>query len=43
MGLEASKAEAVRLTNEAREALACFGTAAARLHEIADHLLARDF
>ena len=43
MGLEASKAEAARLTAEAREALSCFGPAAARLHEIADHLLARDF
>ncbi len=43
MGLEASKAEAARLTTEAREALSVLGDRAFRLHEIADHLLARDF
>jgi geranylgeranyl diphosphate synthase type II len=42
LGLEAARAEAERLTAEAHEALAPLGESAARLREIADHLLARD-
>ena len=43
LGLEASRAEASRLTAEATAALAPFGSNARRLHELAGHLLARDF
>lgn len=42
LGLEAARAEAAKLTAEARDALAPLGAAGARLQEIADHLLARD-
>lgn len=43
LGMEAAKAEAIRLTNEARAALAPLGERAATLQKLADHLLARDF
>lgn len=43
LGLEASRAEAARLTEEARAALRHFGPAARRLGELADHLLQREF
>jgi geranylgeranyl diphosphate synthase type II len=43
LGLEASRAEAARLTAEATEALEPFGGAARWLHEMAGHLLARDY
>jgi geranylgeranyl diphosphate synthase type II len=43
LGLEASRVEASRLTAEATAALAPFGSNARRLHELAGHLLARDF
>jgi geranylgeranyl diphosphate synthase type II len=42
LGLEAARAEAARLTAEAHAALEPLGESAARLREIADHLLARD-
>lgn len=42
-GLEASRAEAQRLTREAHDALADFGPAGARLRQLADHLLERDY
>jgi geranylgeranyl diphosphate synthase type II len=42
LGLGAARAEAERLTAEARAALAPLGETAGRLREIADHLLARD-
>ncbi len=42
LGLEAARAEATRLTAEAHAALIPLGDNAARLREIADHLLARD-
>lgn len=42
LGLEAARAEAARLTAEAHAALEPLGSAANRLREIADHLLARD-
>ena len=43
LGLEASRAEAARLTEEARAALQHFGPAARRLGELAGHLLHREF
>ncbi|MEX1118559.1 MAG: polyprenyl synthetase family protein [Terrimicrobiaceae bacterium] len=43
IGLEASREEARTLTTKAKAALSKFGAKAARLHEIADHLLVRDF
>ncbi len=43
MGLEASRQEALALTAKAKAALSKFGTKASRLHELADHLLVRDF
>ena len=43
LGLEASRTEAARLTEEARAALHHFGPAASRLGEIAGHLLHREF
>ncbi len=43
LGLEASRAEAARLTEEARAALRHFGPAAHRLEELAGHLLQREF
>jgi len=43
LGLEASRAEAARLTEEARAALHHFGPAAHRLGELAGHLLQREF
>ncbi len=42
-GLEKSRAEAARLTRRAREAIAIFGKQGARLQEIADHLLDREY
>jgi hypothetical protein len=43
LGLDASRAEAVRLTTEAHHALDIFGSAAQPLRLIADYLLARDY
>lgn len=43
LGLDASRAEAQRLTTEAMNALAIFGDAAARLRQMAEYLLARDY
>jgi geranylgeranyl diphosphate synthase type II len=43
IGLEKSRAEARRLTSRADAALANFGRSAARLREIAKHLLAREY
>ena len=43
IGLEAARDEAHRLTDEARAALGHFGRQGERLHQLADHLLARDF
>lgn len=43
LGLEASRAEAARLTEEARAALRHIGPSARRLGEIAGHLLHREF
>lgn len=43
IGLEASRDEAHRLTQEALEALEVFGTQGLRLRQISDHLLARDY
>lgn len=43
IGLEASRDEAHRLTHVAHDALAVFGPAGARLRELADYLLARDY
>jgi geranylgeranyl diphosphate synthase type II len=43
MGLEESRAEAVRLTAEALEALNVFGENGARLREIAGRMLLREF
>lgn len=43
IGLDASRAEAQRLTQSAHDALAVFGARGARLRELADHLLARDY
>jgi geranylgeranyl diphosphate synthase type II len=42
-GLEKSRSEAKRLTQAAHHALKPFGKKAARLHELADHLLNRDY
>lgn len=43
IGLEASRDEAHRLTQEAHDALMVFGPHGLRLRELADHLLARDY
>ena len=43
IGLEESRAEARRLTRRAHQALEIFGTKAARLRELADYLLERDY
>ena len=43
LGLEASRAEAARLTNDAYSALEVFGDRAVRLHELANYLLNRDY
>ena len=43
MGLEASRAEAHRLTTAAHEALTIFGEKGTRLRELADYLLNRDY
>jgi geranylgeranyl diphosphate synthase type II len=43
IGLEASRDEAHRLTQEAHGALAGFGEAGERLKQLADHLLAREY
>lgn len=43
IGLEASRAEAQRLTQSAHDALAVFNARGTRLRELADHLLARDY
>jgi geranylgeranyl diphosphate synthase type II len=42
LGLDAAREEAARLTAEARAALEPLGSAAVRLRELADHLLARE-
>jgi len=43
MGLEASRAEAHRLTEVARRALDVFGEGGLRLRQLADYLLSRDY
>jgi geranylgeranyl diphosphate synthase, type II len=43
LGLDASRAEAQRLTHEAMEELEPFGANAAHLRQMAEHLLARDY
>lgn len=43
IGLDASRAEAQRLTQSAHDALAVFGVRGTRLRELAEHLLARDY
>ena len=43
LGLDASRKEAARLTKAAMDALKPFGTKAARLEEIASHLLTREY
>lgn len=43
IGLDASRAEAQRLTQHAHDVLSIFGSAGGRLHELADYLLARDY
>jgi geranylgeranyl diphosphate synthase type II len=43
LGLEASRAEARRLTQESTDALAIFGDAGLRLKELAGYLLAREY
>ena len=43
LGLDASRKEAARLTQEAMDALKPFGTKVARLREIATHLLKREY
>ena len=43
LGLDASRKEAARLTKAAMDALKPFGTKAARLQEIATHLLKREY
>ena len=43
LGLEASRKEAARLTKAAMDALKPFGKKAARLQEIATHLLKREY
>ena len=43
IGLDASRAEAKRLTTEAHDALKVLGTSGSRLKELADYLLQRDY
>lgn len=43
MGLDASREEAKRLTQEALDAVAPFGAAGSRLRDLAGHLLAREY
>jgi geranylgeranyl diphosphate synthase type II len=43
MGLEASRAEAHKLTEAAHRALDVFGPNGARLRQLADHLLEREY
>jgi geranylgeranyl diphosphate synthase type II len=43
IGLEASRLEARRLTRNAHNALSVFGEDAARLHDLANHLLEREY
>ncbi len=43
LGLEQSRAEARRLTRQAHKALSVVGEDAARLHELANHLLQREY
>lgn len=43
LGLEASRAEAHRLTDEAMAALAAFGSKGERLHQMAEYLVGRDY
>ncbi|MBL9114984.1 MAG: polyprenyl synthetase family protein [Verrucomicrobiaceae bacterium] len=43
LGLDASRAEAKRLTQEAHEATSIFGTQGERLRQLADYLLSRDY
>lgn len=43
MGLDASREEAKRLTQEAMDAIALFGTSGDRLRDLAHYLLARDY
>jgi geranylgeranyl diphosphate synthase type II len=43
LGLNASRKEAARLTKAAMDALKPLGTKAARLQEIATHLLKREY
>jgi geranylgeranyl diphosphate synthase, type II len=43
IGLDASRREAARLTQRALQALSPLGKKAQRLHQIADHLLRRDY
>ncbi len=43
MGLDASRAEAARLTAEAIEALQVFGASGELLHQLSDHLLSREY
>lgn len=43
LGLEGARVKARSLTSDAKKALAGLGSRAARLHEIADHLLEREF
>jgi geranylgeranyl diphosphate synthase type II len=43
LGLDASRAEAHRLTTAAHDALAIFGEKGTRLRELADYLLNRDY
>jgi len=43
LGLDASRAEAHRLTTAAHEALTLFGEKGTRLRELADYLLNRDY
>jgi geranylgeranyl diphosphate synthase type II len=43
LGLQASRDEAHRLTNEAMHALDVFGEKAARLRQLAEHLLNREY
>jgi geranylgeranyl diphosphate synthase type II len=43
MGLDASRAEAHRLTEASHQALEIFGEQGARLRQLADYLLNRDY
>jgi geranylgeranyl diphosphate synthase type II len=43
LGLDASRAEARRLTDEAHRSLEVFGVRGRRLRQLADHLLAREY